>query len=166
MPEIASIEERPLLTIAIPTYNRSAFLSELLDCLLPQLLAEPRVELLISDNASPDDTLQLLRILSHPGSCLPPAGQLNQYRCGRQLSPMLQSGRRRLRLGYSVTMRLFCPTPFTHSPLSSISAPAISSISPDSASPATIKLLQKLFCTIVSDDSPRMLSIHLTSSIK
>lgn len=60
MPEIASIEDRPLLTIAIPTYNRSAFLSELLDCLLPQLPAEPRVELLISDNASPDDTLQLL----------------------------------------------------------------------------------------------------------
>lgn len=48
--------ERPLLTIAIPTYNRSALLAELLSILVPQLETEPSVELLISDNASPDDT--------------------------------------------------------------------------------------------------------------
>ena len=57
MPDI-----RPLLTIAIPTYNRAIFLRELLEQLLPQI-AEARsaghgdeVELLISDNASTDDT--------------------------------------------------------------------------------------------------------------
>jgi abequosyltransferase len=48
--------ERPLLTIAIPTYNRSASLAQLLSVLEPQLVGETRVELLISDNASPDDT--------------------------------------------------------------------------------------------------------------
>jgi glycosyltransferase involved in cell wall biosynthesis len=47
---------RPLLTIAIPTYNRSRFLKELLSSLFGQLIAEPRVELIISDNASPDET--------------------------------------------------------------------------------------------------------------
>jgi abequosyltransferase len=56
--------ESPLLTIAIPTYNRSRYLSRLLDSLLSQLKAEtfdkPRVELLISDNASSDDTSAIL----------------------------------------------------------------------------------------------------------
>lgn len=47
---------RPLLTLAIPTYNRSASLSALLTVLGPQLAAHPEVELLISDNCSPDDT--------------------------------------------------------------------------------------------------------------
>src|SRR6201985_2075501 len=48
--------ERPLLTIAIPTYNRSNYLAQLLSVLTPQLGDEPRVELIISDNASLDDT--------------------------------------------------------------------------------------------------------------
>ena len=48
--------DHPLLTIAIPTYNRANFLRELLACLQPQLAGQPAVELLISDNASPDET--------------------------------------------------------------------------------------------------------------
>jgi len=48
--------KRPLLTIAIPTYKRSGLLQKLLDVLAPQLAGRPEVELLISDNASPDDT--------------------------------------------------------------------------------------------------------------
>lgn len=52
--------DRPLLTIAIPTYSRSAYLAELLQSLMPQLAGEPRVELLISDNASPDDTPKVI----------------------------------------------------------------------------------------------------------
>lgn len=51
-PEIA----KPLLTIAIPTYNRAACLGELLPILADQLKGESRVELIISDNASPDQT--------------------------------------------------------------------------------------------------------------
>ena len=38
--------ERPLLTIAIPTYNRASYLSELLESSLEQLAAHPEVELL------------------------------------------------------------------------------------------------------------------------
>ena len=53
-----------LLTIAVPTYNRSRFLTHLLDSLQPQLRAAEEggssVELLISDNASSDGTEALL----------------------------------------------------------------------------------------------------------
>jgi abequosyltransferase len=52
--------ESPLLTIAIPTFNRSRYLSRLLESLLPQLAGESRVELLISDNASTDETQAIL----------------------------------------------------------------------------------------------------------
>lgn len=48
--------QKPLLTIAVPTFRRSDCLRELLDVLAPQLSADPRVELIISDNASPDGT--------------------------------------------------------------------------------------------------------------
>jgi len=47
---------KPLLTIAIPTYNRAGCLKELLAVLNDQLKDEPRVELIISDNASLDET--------------------------------------------------------------------------------------------------------------
>ncbi len=48
--------DRPLLTIAIPTYNRSRNLEQLLGSLMPQALSEGRVEVLVSDNCSTDDT--------------------------------------------------------------------------------------------------------------
>lgn len=49
-------DNKPLLTIAIPTYNRARYLKELLSVLFDQLITERRVELIISDNASPDET--------------------------------------------------------------------------------------------------------------
>jgi abequosyltransferase len=54
--KITSRREKPLLTIAIPTYNRARYLRELLEVLLDQLREESRVELIISDNATPDET--------------------------------------------------------------------------------------------------------------
>jgi abequosyltransferase len=48
--------EQPLITIAIPTFNRAKYLKNLLSCLSPQLAAHPEVELIVSDNASTDDT--------------------------------------------------------------------------------------------------------------
>ena len=51
---------KPLLTIAVPTYNRAATLKLLLETLSPQVAALPEVELLISDNASMDDTRQVV----------------------------------------------------------------------------------------------------------
>ncbi len=55
-----SVSDKPLLTIAIPTYNRSRFLRQLLDSLRRDLEGESRVELIVSDNASPDETPSLV----------------------------------------------------------------------------------------------------------
>jgi len=52
---------KPLLTIAIPTYNRAKHLSNLLSSLVKQLLAEPNVELIVSDNASTGETGNIVR---------------------------------------------------------------------------------------------------------
>lgn len=52
---------RPLLTIAIPTYNRARYLSESLAALGEQMRSESRVELLVSDNASTDETRSVIR---------------------------------------------------------------------------------------------------------
>jgi len=52
---------RPLLTVAVPTYNRQRFLATFLAAIAPQLAGEVRAELLISDNASPDGTAELVR---------------------------------------------------------------------------------------------------------
>lgn len=51
--------ERPLLSIAIPTYNRAGFLRTCLQVLLPQVRARNDVEITVFDNASPDDTQQV-----------------------------------------------------------------------------------------------------------
>ena len=53
-------DNAPLLTIAIPTYSRAHFLEGLLEGLFDQLVVETRVELLISDNASTDNTQSLI----------------------------------------------------------------------------------------------------------
>lgn len=52
--------ECPLLTIAIPTYNRADYLQELLSNLMEQLVQRPEIELLISDNASTDETTSVV----------------------------------------------------------------------------------------------------------
>src|SRR5579862_221709 len=81
--------QRPLLTIAIPTYNRAQFLRQLLDSLLGQVSGESRVEVLISDNASTDDTAKLveeklrngaeLRYVSNPSNIGPDANFLQCF---------------------------------------------------------------------------------------
>jgi glycosyltransferase involved in cell wall biosynthesis len=52
-----------LITIVIPTYNRSGSLAKTLDCLSTQInpLVSSRVEIVISDNASTDSTGELVR---------------------------------------------------------------------------------------------------------
>lgn len=48
-----------LLTIAIPTYNGSKTISDMLNILLPQI--DDRVEIIISDNCSTDNTEDIIR---------------------------------------------------------------------------------------------------------
>ena len=46
----------PLLSISVPTYNRARCLERLLTILHEQSADDPRVELIVSDNASTDGT--------------------------------------------------------------------------------------------------------------
>ena len=58
------MEKQILLSICIPTYNRAAYLHKMLDSLLPQLknIPEDIYEVIISDNASTDDTYSVVDI--------------------------------------------------------------------------------------------------------
>ena len=58
------IDTPPLLTIAIPTFNRGGLLRELLASLVPQLKLRSEIEFIISDNCSPDDTQEVIKIFS------------------------------------------------------------------------------------------------------
>lgn len=73
---------RPILTIAIPTFNRANQLKTLLSVLLPQAAGRDEVEIFVSDNASSDETPEViaaaaqqyasncvrLRVHRHPGN--------------------------------------------------------------------------------------------------
>ena len=55
---------QPLLSLMIPTYSRAPFLAELLEALLPQFVGLPdaaAAELVIFDNASPDNTADVVQ---------------------------------------------------------------------------------------------------------
>jgi len=52
----------PLITVAIPTYNRSALVKGCVESALAQTYRN--IEVMVSDNASPDDTVAVLRSIS------------------------------------------------------------------------------------------------------
>ena len=54
--------DKPLLSICIPTYNRAEFLKDALDSILRQINEnnKDKVEICISDNASEDNTEELV----------------------------------------------------------------------------------------------------------
>ena len=55
--DVSIMDKQPLLSVCIPTYNRSTFLQEALMNLLDnQKTCEFCVEILISDNCSTDET--------------------------------------------------------------------------------------------------------------
>lgn len=55
------MENKPLLSIAIPTYNRAVRLKNLLDSIAPQAIKlGSEVEICISDNNSPDNTREVV----------------------------------------------------------------------------------------------------------
>ncbi|MFA6435937.1 MAG: glycosyltransferase family 2 protein, partial [Candidatus Gracilibacteria bacterium] len=55
--------KQPLVSIGVPTYNRSRFLREAIDSVLNQTYTN--FELIISDNASTDDTERLCKEYSN-----------------------------------------------------------------------------------------------------
>lgn len=54
-------ETRPIFSYAIPSYNRSAYLRKSLTCVLEQVGNDDLVEVLVVDNASTDDTQEIVR---------------------------------------------------------------------------------------------------------
>ena len=52
------MKSRPILTIAVPTYNGSNTIGFMLDILLPQI--NEKIEVIISDNCSTDNTVQII----------------------------------------------------------------------------------------------------------
>lgn len=65
-------EPAPLLSICIPTYNRANFIGDTLSSIITQLT--PDCEIVISDNASTDETADVIR--GHAKAC----AQLRYYR--------------------------------------------------------------------------------------
>lgn len=57
-------EELPLVTIGIPTYNRSKYLKEALESALNQTY--PNIEIIVSDNTSTDNTQEMMQQYSNP----------------------------------------------------------------------------------------------------
>jgi glycosyltransferase involved in cell wall biosynthesis len=70
MKKTSELYGRPLLTIAIPTYNRANYLRGSLTTLFDQLIDEPNVELIISDNASTDETPAVIEEFQKRGLAL------------------------------------------------------------------------------------------------
>jgi glycosyltransferase involved in cell wall biosynthesis len=75
-------EQRPLLTLVTATYNRSAELSKLLEALRGDLrIHQGQIEYLISDNASPDNTREMVHRFMAENPDLP----VHYYRQSRNL---------------------------------------------------------------------------------
>ncbi len=64
VPEPALAAALPLVTIAIPTFNREAFVANCVHSALSQTY--PNIEVLVSDNASTDDTIATLASIDDP----------------------------------------------------------------------------------------------------
>ncbi len=68
MDEKSKIMAQQLLTIAIPTYNRASFVEACLTQLLPQIKPyEIEVEIIVSDNASTDNTAEVVNKFTKNG---------------------------------------------------------------------------------------------------
>jgi len=59
--ELKDLKTRPILTIGIPTYNRAGFLDRCLDSIYNEINDDPIFEILISDNASTDNTYEVVK---------------------------------------------------------------------------------------------------------
>lgn len=61
--------DKILLSICIPTFNRRSYLLENLSVILPQIRGNDKIELLINDNGSTDDTVIALETLMKNEDC-------------------------------------------------------------------------------------------------
>ncbi len=73
--------ERPLVSIGIPTYNRSGTLKRAVESALAQ--DHDRLEVIVSDNASSDDTVEVARAYAGDPEGWSRKALLNVARVGR-----------------------------------------------------------------------------------
>lgn len=70
-----SEQAAPLLSLCVPTYKRAPLLAQALDSVLTQIppmgAGRPLVEIVISDNASPDDTAECVRRIQEEHPAVP-----------------------------------------------------------------------------------------------
>ena len=56
------MNKKPILSLCIPTYNRSKYLKNTLESIVCQdVFCNGEVEIVVSDNASSDDTQQMMK---------------------------------------------------------------------------------------------------------
>lgn len=67
---VAGEARRPLLTIAVPTFNRCGVLRQMLGSLSAQIPTDGSIEVLVSDNASTDDTSGAVEEARQKGLCI------------------------------------------------------------------------------------------------
>jgi len=82
---------RPLLTIAVPTFNRVNCLSETLSPLLESGVLSPQIQLIVFDNASNDGTSEWLEVLRSRPGCSVVRQPLNLGLEGNIIDAMLRS---------------------------------------------------------------------------
>ena len=56
---MASYQNKPLVSVCIPTYNKARYLRKSLDSIINQTYGN--LEIIISDNASPDNTEEIIK---------------------------------------------------------------------------------------------------------
>lgn len=95
-------DDRLLLTIAIPTFERRDFLKELLESVLPQVVgvAEAEVEIVISDNGSQDGTEAMCRTLAERHAFL--RYDRNPYNAGGPVNVVAAAGKGRGRFTWVI----------------------------------------------------------------
>lgn len=72
------MDERPFVSVIIPTYNRSAMLRETVATFLAQSYPPERMELLLVDNASTDDTWSVIGALADGDSRVRPLKEMRR----------------------------------------------------------------------------------------
>jgi len=86
---------QPLLSICIPTFNRSTFLAELLDSIVRQFdgtIAPENIEICISDNASDDDTTAVVQLYQKKFKNIQYHRHAENVGAARNISSVLKQG--------------------------------------------------------------------------
>lgn len=86
-------ETPPLLSICIPTYNRASNLDRCLGAILSQLQPGHAVEVVVSDNASTDETPEVIRRYAERYACVRGIRNPENIGADRNIAQVMRAGR-------------------------------------------------------------------------